>query len=104
MNRDLEIWDNAAKNWNQLAQSGNLRTILSDQALEGLVGSVSGQKVLDAGCGNGYYTSWLAQKGAFPVGAEGSGEMVSIAKKNYPKLNFIQADLTKAMPFDAGAF
>ncbi|MGW1678168.1 class I SAM-dependent methyltransferase [Saccharopolyspora sp. NPDC002376] len=35
-----------------------------------LLGDVSGQRVLDAGCGNGYFSRMLSERGAHVVGVE----------------------------------
>jgi 2-polyprenyl-3-methyl-5-hydroxy-6-metoxy-1,4-benzoquinol methylase len=47
-----------------------------------LIGDVHGKKVLDAGCGEGFYSLWLSEKGAKVLGIDGSDEMIKIAKKN----------------------
>lgn len=46
-----------------------------------LIGEVRGKKVLDAGCGGGFYSLWLSEKGAKVLGIDGSEEMIKIAKE-----------------------
>ncbi len=43
--------------------------------------AVAGLDVLDAGCGPGWYTCWLAEQGARVVGIDLSGRMVEIARR-----------------------
>lgn len=43
--------------------------------------AVTGLDVLDAGCGPGWYTCWLANQGARVVGIDRSGRMVEIARR-----------------------
>lgn len=40
-----------------------------------------GKKVLDAGCGGGFYSLWLSRNGAKVLGIDGSEEMIKIAKE-----------------------
>jgi len=46
-----------------------------------LIGDVRGKKILDAGCGGGFYSLWLSEKGAKVLGIDGSKEMIKIAKR-----------------------
>lgn len=49
-------------------------------------------KILDLGCGSGYITNYLIEKGLNATGIDFSSEMIKIAKKKYPKLNFLLDD------------
>lgn len=51
-----------------------------------------GSTVLDLGCGSGYITNYLSSLNMNVVGIDFSKEMIKIAKKNYPKLEFLLAD------------
>lgn len=48
--------------------------------------------VLDLGCGNGALSKTLKDKGFIVKGVDASKEMLDIARKNYPDIEFIQAD------------
>ena len=50
--------------------------------------------VLDLGCGNGALSKILYDKGYVVKGIDASKELLDIAKKNYPDIEFIQADAT----------
>lgn len=50
--------------------------------------------ILDLGCGNGALSKTLKDKGYIVKGIDASKELLDIAKKNYPDIEFIQADAT----------
>jgi len=52
-----------------------------------MLGNMQGKKVLDAGCGGGFYSLWLSEKGAEVLGIDGSEEMIKIAKEKASKKN-----------------
>jgi len=45
-----------------------------------LIGDVQGKRVLDAGCGGGFYSIWLGEKGARVLGVDTSEVMLEIAR------------------------
>ena len=53
-----------------------------------LIGDVRGKKVLDAGCGGGFYSIWMSEKGSKVLGIDGSNEMLKIAKEKASKPSF----------------
>jgi len=63
-----------------------------------LIGDVRGKKVLDAGCGGGFYSLWLSEKGADVLGIDGSEEMINIAKEKASRkmrgTKFLIGDIT----------
>lgn len=54
--------------------------------------------VLDLGCGNGYVTGWLCEQGIRSVGLDGSGSGILIARKNYPEIEFEEANFDLPLP------
>lgn len=59
--------------------------------------------VLDLGCGNGALTKALQEKGYAVKGMDASRELLRIARKNYPDIEFVQGDATHfecSEPFD----
>jgi 2-polyprenyl-3-methyl-5-hydroxy-6-metoxy-1,4-benzoquinol methylase len=105
MSADLDSWDKAASGWDRdIARPGSYRTHLITQAMEQLLPELLDKRVLDAGCGNGYFTNWLKNKGARAEGVDGSSEMVRIAKSTYPDMDFKVADLTQTMPHASGEY
>jgi len=59
--------------------------------------------ILDITCGTGAQAIFLAEKGYNVVASDLSNEMISVAKKKYPKLDFKQGDIKTARygKFDA---
>src|SRR5256712_12267439 len=65
---------------------------------------VSGKmSILDVGCGPGYVSAAAAERGAIPIGVDFSEEMIAIAKKTFPQLQFRHGD-AQNLPFDDDAF
>lgn len=63
-----------------------------------------GERILDVGCGTGQLTADIARSGATVIGLDSSGEMLAEARKNYPRLQFVQGDAAGFQftePFDA---
>jgi cyclopropane fatty-acyl-phospholipid synthase-like methyltransferase len=65
-------------------------------------------RVLDVGCGNGYWCGWLASRGYTPVGIDASETGVDIARREYPAVRFEACEIAENLlehlgeqPFDA---
>jgi len=54
--------------------------------------------VLDVGCGPGYVAAAAAERGATPRGLDFSKEMVAIAQKRFPHIEFCEGD-AQNLPF-----
>ncbi len=63
-----------------------------------------GEKLLDLGCGYGWFTDYFTSIGADATGLDGSQEMIKIARERYPESTFIIADLTVKTPFPDAEF
>ncbi len=61
---------------------------------------LNGERVLDLGCGYGWYSDYFASIGARPTGVDGSEKMLEIAREKYSDVDFILADIEKPLPFD----
>ena len=66
-------------------------------------GVAAGTSVLDVGCGPGYVSAAAAERGAKPSGLDFSGEMVAIAKRMFPHIDFREGD-AQNLPFAAETF
>lgn len=63
----------------------------------------SGMSVLDVGCGPGYVSAAAAERGAKPIGLDFSAEMVAIARKMSPHIEFREGD-AQNLPFKENRF
>jgi SAM-dependent methyltransferase len=66
----------------------------------GVIGDVSGLTALDAGCGEGYLSRILAQRGARVTGIDISPKLIEIARTKGPdgSIAFQVADLSQPLP------
>ncbi|WP_037370273.1 class I SAM-dependent methyltransferase [Amycolatopsis orientalis] len=88
------------------AESGDFaKQHLVNPVLLRLLGDVHGRRVLDAGCGNGYFSRMLAARGAEVTGVEPAESLISFAReKSGDGISYLRADLTRLPelePFDA---
>lgn len=92
---NARLWDAKAREWDaHVGVDGDKnRRLNSDPVLWRLLGSVEGQRVLDAGCGTGYLSRKLAVAGADVVGVDASSAMVEVARDRAPDVDFRVDDL-----------
>ena len=82
----MKRWDTHAEVLTaQFTSEGDLsRKVLLNPVLLSLLGPVKTKRVLDAGCGEGYLSRILADKGATVVAVDYSWKMLEIARKRTP--------------------
>lgn len=82
------------------------RRLLLNPAIFAMLGEVRGQRILDAGCGQGYLARLLAQRGARVVGVEPAAGWLEIARARERAaplgITYLQADLSSFSAMDAG--
>lgn len=74
----------------------------------GLMPVVSGERILDLGCGTGRHAAALADAGAVVVGVDADVRMLARAREEHPGVRFVEADATtldldrlgESQPFD----
>jgi ubiquinone/menaquinone biosynthesis C-methylase UbiE len=54
-----------------------------------LMEPLKGQAVLDLACGSGFFSEKFAAQGAHVIGVDISKELIALAKKKYPSIDFI---------------
>jgi SAM-dependent methyltransferase len=59
--------------------------------------------ILDVGCGPGYVSAGAAERDAIPVGLDFSKEMIAIAKRMFPSIEFREGD-AQNLPFAEATF
>ncbi len=88
----------AARFWEELLQRDGhpLNTDRPDEPLvdwheRGLLGTLSGARVLDVGCGNGRNGGWLAERGAEVVGIDLAAALLDAVRPTLPARMTVQA-------------
>lgn len=90
-------YDALADDWGDYAEVP-WRTQVLWPVVDELLPDVAGARLLDAGCGDGYYTARLADRGADAIGLDASEEMVETARNRYgDRASFHQADLADGL-------
>lgn len=76
------FWNRVAADWQiQVGDEGDAnRRLNSDPVLWEFAGDLRGLRVLDAGCGTGYLSRKLHERGAHVTGVDLSDEMIEIAR------------------------
>jgi SAM-dependent methyltransferase len=90
----------AAREERGVAGDGLLRELLE------LLGDVTGLRVLDAACGDGYLTRVLADRGARATGIDIGSRLIERARRRDPdgSIDYRVGDLGKAMPGEHASF
>jgi len=102
-----------AAQWNAIAASWDARysdegdssrVHLLNAVLWRLLGDVQGKRILDAGCGAGYFCRLLAKRGAVVTGVDLSASFLELARQRAPELaiTYYQGSVSH-MPFLAAA-
>ena len=65
---------------------------------------ISGEQILDAGCGTGRHLGSLLRARSNTLGVDFSRGMLDIARRNYPEVPLALADLQRPLPFETGRF
>jgi SAM-dependent methyltransferase len=73
-------WDPHAADYAQHAEHSAFNALYDRPSVLGLLGDVTGLRVLDVGCGPGLYAEELVRSGASVVGFDQSPEMVRLAR------------------------
>jgi len=104
---NIELWDKAVENYSIHLQKGkNDLVMIYQPAIDELLGDVCRKRILDAGCGEGYYCRKLSSQGAFVTGIDGSKKMIAHARSKNPKaeVNYQVMDLTQRLDFKEAQF
>jgi 2-polyprenyl-3-methyl-5-hydroxy-6-metoxy-1,4-benzoquinol methylase len=85
-----DLWNRVADDWRmQVGDEGDGNRLLnSDPVLWQFAGDVNGLTVLDAGCGTGYLSRKLHDRGARVMGIDFSERMIEIARAHNSNIDF----------------
>ena len=95
-----EGWERVANKYDSTWSSSTRQFIPALLDAAQLAPSMS---ILDVGCGPGYVSTAAAERGAIPTGVDFSKEMIAIARRMFPQLQFRQGD-AQDLPFDDASF
>lgn len=79
-------YNKIGKKYEGMIKHDALKRYLQYPGLLKLLGNVKGKRVLDIGCGNGFFSSMIAERGAKIVGFDISEKQIEFAKDNEEKL------------------
>jgi len=65
---------------------------------------LKGKKVIDVGCGQGFFSRVMAEKGAMVTGVDSAGPLLQIAKKEGKNIKYVKADVHDLSFAKAGEF
>ena len=105
----IKQWDSAVDWYNQnMGEEGDKLNhgIIRPLVLK-MIGPLSGKKILDSGCGSGYFSAELAKNALKVAGTDFSSNFIDLCNKKYkdiPNLSFLQHDVSTIMPFQSSGF
>ncbi len=103
-------WDLGAKAWDEIArdQGTPYQRAYIDPIMMKIIGPVRGKRMLEIGCGNGYFSRKLARCGAKAVGTDVSDAMIRHARKreeeNPTGARFFRRDAARLSGFRKSSF
>lgn len=102
---DSESYDPVAERYAAGSDDAPYNALYERPAMMALLPDVAGARVLDAGCGAGWYAQQLAARGARVTAVDASARMVDHARTRLGEAADLRvADLDQPLPFTDGAF
>src|SRR6202035_2306192 len=90
-----EGWERVADKYDSTWSSSTRQFI---QSLLDAANVSAKMSILDVGCGPGYVSAAVVERGATPIGLDFSKEMIAIAKPMLPRIDFREGD-AQNLPF-----
>jgi ubiquinone/menaquinone biosynthesis C-methylase UbiE len=82
----------------------NPQLVLEEPEVLALLDVQRGEMVLDAACGTGRYAGHAHDAGASVTGVDASAGMLDVARRRFPGIEFVRADLEHALPLPSSSF
>jgi 2-polyprenyl-3-methyl-5-hydroxy-6-metoxy-1,4-benzoquinol methylase len=98
----ISRWDIVAENYSEEINRGkNFHSRIYLAAVNELLGDINRKRILDAGCGDGFFSLELAQKGALVTAVDCSDAMLNIARRKHThgNIQYYKMDLTRNLIF-----
>lgn len=96
-------WNDAAKKYTEDQEQSEY--VASNKAVvQKRFYNLKNKKVLDLGCGYGFYTNYFKSIGANVIGVDASKAMLALANQRYPNCDFRMVDMTKTLNFSDESF
>jgi len=93
-------YDELAASYDEDVRANPYNANLEFPAMSALIPDVTDSRVLDAGCGTGFYTDWLTNQRATVVGVDASAAMLARARARVGEAaTFHRADLGEDLTF-----
>lgn len=84
-NHIIRSWEENAGEWNRLIDKAKIASRnFTDNAILRFTFSLNGENILDIGCGEGWLTRALANKGRTVTGVDATAELIAKAKQKGP--------------------
>ncbi len=103
MKDTIAQWNNAALKYTEDQESSEYVEVNKKIVMKRFE-HFNGEKILDLGCGYGFFTDYFRSIGADAIGIDGSEKMIEIAKERYPMADFFVMDITKPLDFENEQF
>ena len=105
-------YDTIASEYASKVDSAPFNALYERPAMLEMLPPVDGMRILDAGCGSGWYAEQLLARGAILDAIDASSAMVEYARQRLSRLPALAndrvrlqvADLDRPLPFESGAF
>lgn len=94
----IRQWNDAAQQY-FLSQENSEFVQVNKSVIQHRFNKLTYDKVLDIGCGYGYYTDYFRTVGGNAIGCDGSEKMLSIAREHYPLCVFEYADIEQPLVY-----
>ncbi len=103
-NETIEKWNRTADIYAAMQEESEF-ALVNKQVVAKRFQDLSGKRVLDLGCGYGWYTDFFFSVCCANVtGCDGSEKMIKLAKERYPECHFECADIEKTLPYENDIF
>ncbi len=103
MNSTIKNWNAAADSFAAAQESGAF-ALVNKKVVASRFKDLKGRRVLDLGCGYGWYSDYFRTIGADVTGCDGSQRMIELARASYKGCRFDCIDIEDKLPYENCSF